>query len=179
MVNDHKSWQCEAKISSNNSKFQSQTILTNWQLNANPQLQWSKWTVSSTSKHHWSVTSVSIPKSQLQSCKSLRKKDKTRTEHESVCRTQRWWHRSLDWQMRQWLQCWFRQPIQQQQNKTKDISMEEQIMRDCEHTNEHLVHNLTIQHTANHCSVFVAWCRMDCEIDVELSRATVQCMTKF
>ena len=63
-------------------------------------------------------------------------------------------------------------------NKTKDISAEEQIMRDNKHINEHLVENLAIQHTANHCSVFPAGHRMICEIDIEISKATVQHVTK-
>ena len=52
-------------------------------------------------------------------------------------------------------------------------------MRDNKHINEHLINNLTIQHTSNHCGVFLARHGMDCEIDVEPSKATVQCMTKL
>ena len=51
-------------------------------------------------------------------------------------------------------------------------------MTDKEHIDEHLVNDLTIQHTACHCSVFLAGHGMDCEIDIELSKAMVQCVTK-
>lgn len=52
-------------------------------------------------------------------------------------------------------------------------------MRDNKHINEHLIDNLTIQHMANHCSAFPVGHGMDCEIDVEPSKATVQCMTEL
>ena len=44
-------------------------------------------------------------------------------------------------------------------------------MRDNKHIDEHLIDDLTIQHMANHCSVFLARHGMDCEIDVEPSKA--------
>ena len=52
-------------------------------------------------------------------------------------------------------------------------------MKDNENIDEHLIDDLTIQHIVNHCNVFLARCRMDCEIDVEPTKATVQCMTKL
>ena len=64
-------------------------------------------------------------------------------------------------------------------DKSKTISIEEQIMKDNEHIDEHLVDDFTIQHIANHCSVFLAGYGMDCEVDMELSKATIQCVTKL